>query len=77
MQYMDCLYHDLGGQDLDGGALLSRIEEGEEKKAGIMAGGKVGIVLEHSTAVLCSVIIILSIGFQQKYIGSNKKGYYS
>ena len=48
---MDCLYHDLGGEHLDGGALLSRVEEREEKKTGIMASGKVGIVL-HGVNVL-------------------------
>ena len=40
------LYHDFGGEDLNGGALLPRVEEGEEEKAGIVAGGKVRIVLQ-------------------------------
>jgi hypothetical protein len=43
---VDYLYHDLGGEDLDGGALLSRVEERQEKKAGVMARGKVRIVLQ-------------------------------
>lgn len=46
VENVDCLYHDLGGEDLNGGALLSGVKEGEEKKAGIMACGKVRIVLQ-------------------------------
>ena len=49
VENVDCLYHDLGGEDLNGGALLSRVEEGEEEKAGIMARGKVRIVLQNTT----------------------------
>ena len=40
------LYHDFGGEDLNGGALLPRVEEGEKEKAGIVARGKVRIVLQ-------------------------------
>ena len=46
VENMNCLYHDFGGEDLNGGALLPRVEEGEEEKAGIMARSKVRIVLQ-------------------------------